>query len=136
MRMRLALWPDEEVRIGDLDPSFAEGAGWVFVAELSGKLIGFVEVQVRRYANGCQSQPVPFLEGIWVDPDFRRRGVGALLIRQVEAAVVAHGYGELGSDALLENTSSHAAHRAWGFDETERVVYFRKLLCPGRRKIP
>lgn len=32
------------------------------------------------------------------------------------------------SDALLENVSSHCMHRGLGFEETERVVYFRKDL--------
>ncbi len=42
--------------------------------------------------------------------------------------MVARGLRELGSDALMDNTASHAAHRAWGFTETERVIYFRKVL--------
>lgn len=33
---------------------------------------------------------------------------------------------ELASDALLENTASHAMHRALGFEEAERVVCFRR----------
>ena len=31
-------------------------------------------------------------------------------------------------DALLDNTASHAMHEALGFEETERVVCFRKSL--------
>jgi aminoglycoside 6'-N-acetyltransferase I len=34
----------------------------------------------------------------------------------------------LASDALLDNGASHAMHRALGFEETERVVFFRKPL--------
>ena len=41
---------------------------------------------------------------------------------------MARGFREIGSDALLDNEASHAAHRDWGFSETERVVYFRKAL--------
>ncbi len=48
------------------------------------------------------------------------------------AAVAAwakeRGLTELASDALLDNSVSHAAHKAIGFEETERVVYFRKRL--------
>jgi aminoglycoside 6'-N-acetyltransferase I len=44
--------------------------------------------------------------------------------------VAARGFSEIGSDALVENNLSHAAHRSWGFSETERVVHFRKLLPP------
>jgi len=74
---------------------------------------------------------VPFLEGIWVEPELRRRGVGRALVDHVEAFVRARGFREIGSDALLGNRASHAAHAAWGFSETERVVYFRKGLDPA-----
>jgi aminoglycoside 6'-N-acetyltransferase I len=74
------------------------------------------------------SQPVPFLEGIFVRPQFRRLGVGARLIAHIEDFVAARGFHELGSDALIDNHESHAAHRGWGFSEMERVVYFRKIL--------
>ena len=40
----------------------------------------------------------------------------------------ARGCRELASDALLDNESSQRAHRALGFKETERVVYFTKKL--------
>jgi aminoglycoside 6'-N-acetyltransferase I len=71
---------------------------------------------------------VPFLEGIFVRPQFRRRGIGARLIAHMEAFLVARGFDEIGSDALIDNHESHAAHCGWGFSETERVVYFRKAL--------
>ena len=38
----------------------------------------------------------------------------------------AEGCTELASDSPIENVVSHAAHRALGFEETERVVYFRR----------
>jgi hypothetical protein len=47
----------------------------------NGKAIGFAQVAVRKYANGCDTQPVAFLERIWVDPQFRRRGIGSRLNR-------------------------------------------------------
>jgi aminoglycoside 6'-N-acetyltransferase I len=42
--------------------------------------------------------------------------------------LLEHGFREVGSDTPIANLPSQAAHRAWGFSETERVVYFRKLL--------
>ncbi len=39
----------------------------------------------------------------------------------------------MGSDTEIENGASQAAHSAWGFCETERVVYFRKLLSLRER---
>lgn len=77
--------------------------------------------------------PVPFLEGIWVKEPLRRQGIGGRLIRHVAALIAANGFHELGSDALIDNIAAHAAHAAWGFSETERVVYFRKhLTAPNR----
>ncbi len=59
---------------------------WAFVATLDGDAVGFAEVAVRKYANGCESQPVPFLEGIWVDPRYRRSGISRRLIAHVGAS--------------------------------------------------
>ena len=38
------------------------------------------------------------------------------------------GCQELASNARLENTDSHEFHRAAGFAETERVVFFLRKL--------
>jgi aminoglycoside 6'-N-acetyltransferase I len=128
--MRGVLWPDEAAAdlAHGIDQILTSG-DWGFVAETrDGMPIGFAEVAIRKYANGCETAPVPFLEGIWVREEFRRQGVSARLIRHVEAFLIARGFTELGSDALIGNLDSHAAHAAWGFSETERVVCFRKSL--------
>jgi aminoglycoside 6'-N-acetyltransferase I len=38
------------------------------------------------------------------------------------------GCTEFASDAALENSVSHNMHRALGFAETQRVVFFKKML--------
>jgi aspartate racemase len=136
--MRGALWPDEtpQAHTDMIDGLLDSGDAWNFVAETrDGRPVGFAEIAIRPYANGCETRPVPFLEGIWVNEQFRRRGIGGRLIQHAEALLWAHGFRELGSDTELDNRASQSAHRAWGFSETERVVYFRKALtvpaCPG-----
>jgi aminoglycoside 6'-N-acetyltransferase I len=134
--IRAELWPDEplDAHQKELEEFLRRGNFWGFVAELSnGDAAGFAEIAVRDYANGCISRPVAFLEEIWVKPQFRRRGIGARLLETAEAFLVARGFTELGSDALIDNRGSQAAHAAWGFTETERVVYFRKCLKQARR---
>jgi len=129
--MRGALWPESSLaaHAQELAEMLGSGEAWGFLAEAAdGAAAGFAEVAIRKYANGCTTRPVPFLEGIWVRAEFRRRGVGARLIAHVGAFAAARGFRELGSDAELDNRISHAAHRGWGFTETERVVYFRKAL--------
>jgi len=91
--------------------------------------IGFAEASLRtEYVVGTNSSPVAFLEGIYVVPEFRGKGVGAELVAVVAEWASGAGCSELASDAVLENQNSHAFHRALGFEETERVVFFRKTL--------
>ena len=129
--MRDALWPggSPEAHAREIDEMLSGGDYWGFVAETGdGVAAGFAELAIRKYANGCTTRPVPFLEGIWVKAEFRRQGVGARLVEHIEAFAAARGFREIGSDADIDNRVSHAAHAAWGFSETERVVYFRKPL--------
>jgi aminoglycoside 6'-N-acetyltransferase I len=130
-RMRRLLWPDESARGHDdaIDEILNAKDAWGFIAEAADDApLGFAEISIRKAANGCESQPVPFLEGIWVESRSRRRRVGARLIAHIEAFLTARGFRELGSDSLIENQAAHEAHARWGFSETERVVYFRKPL--------
>jgi aminoglycoside 6'-N-acetyltransferase I len=129
--MRRLLWPDETARGHDaaIDEILNAKDAWGFIAEAADiEPLGFAEISIRKAANGCESQPVPFLEGIWVEARSRRRRVGARLIAHIEAFLMARGFRELGSDSLIENEGAHEAHARWGFSETERVVYFRKPL--------
>ena len=133
LELRLMLWPDssreehaaEMARVAE-DP-FRFGQ---FVArDDAGARLGFAEVSLRTdYVNGTESSPVDFIEGLYVLPHARRQGVAGAMMKEIVAWARARGCKELASDALLENTGSHAMHAALGFNETERVVYFRRLL--------
>ena len=126
-RMRTALWPDHtEI---DMAAWLARGDTAVLVAERGrGALCGFAEVGERSYADGCNTSPVAYLEGWYVDPDVRRRSIGTQLVHAVEAWARARGYRELASDTQLENLISQAAHQRLGFEEAERSVLYRKAL--------
>lgn len=134
LEMRHALWPDhpkEELRAEMAELAADERAAAFIARDRGGAPLGFVEAFIRPFANGCDSRPVPFLEGIWIDPAARRHGIGRWLITAIESWAAQRGFVELGSDALLDNAASHAAHAGWGFAETERVVHFRKMLAPA-----
>jgi aminoglycoside 6'-N-acetyltransferase I len=94
-----------------------------------GSAVGFVEASKRiDYVNGTNSSPVAFLEGLYVAPSSRRQGIARALVDSVVKWALDEGCSELASDSLLDNTAAHAAHSALGFEETERVVYFRRTL--------
>jgi aminoglycoside 6'-N-acetyltransferase I len=71
----------------------------------------------------------PFVvKGWYVDPDVGRRGVGRALVEAAEAWARSMGCRQMASDAELWNTISHQAHGALGYQETARVVTFKKDL--------
>ena len=91
---------------------------------------GFLELNVRNYAEGSRANRVPYIEGWFVTADLRGRGHGKQLIETAEQWALKNGYNELASDAELENEASIAAHKALGFTEVDRVVCFIKQLQP------
>jgi aminoglycoside 6'-N-acetyltransferase I len=100
----------------------------VFLAVSStNEALGFAEAAVRHdYVNGCDTSPVLFLEGIYVVRDARRQGIARALCEAIERWGAEHACAEFASDCQIDNVSSQALHRALGFEETERVVFFRK----------
>lgn len=133
LALREMLWPDstredhavEMARVAEDPFRF----GQFLARDGAGARLGFAEVSLRTdYVNGTESSPVAFIEGLFVLPHARRRGVAGALMAEVVAWARARGCRELASDALLDNIGSHAMHAALGFAETERVVYFRRLL--------
>jgi aminoglycoside 6'-N-acetyltransferase I len=93
-------------------------------------LLGFAEVAVRTdFVNGCEHRPALFLEGIFVRPEHRGRGVARALCDAAANWGLEQGCREFASDVYIDDHDSLAAHRGLGFEETERVVYFRKPLA-------
>jgi aminoglycoside 6'-N-acetyltransferase I len=138
LRMRMALWPDADpgeeraviqqflsttphVSIPSLDAAYVcERPG--------GGLCGLVEVSIRPYVDGCQTNGVGYLEAWYVDPDFRGRGIGRSLVGAAEDWARSQGCQEMASDTDLDNLDSQAAHHRLGYTETGRIVQFSKVL--------
>jgi aminoglycoside 6'-N-acetyltransferase I len=135
VRLRDALWPGF---LADHDAETREyfekrlDAPIVFVAETDDSVVGFLELDFRKYAPGCTSSPVPFIEGWYVEAGRQRRGIGRALVAAAEAFALASGHREIASDAGMENAAGIAAHRALGYEEVERVVSFRRVLRAHR----
>jgi len=130
LEMRRTLWPDPEYD----DQEFNQHIDGLlerqhaFIALDGEESVGFAEVSLRPYAEGCKSSPVAFLEGWFVKEHARGRGFGRALVQRVEQWGLEQGCTELGSDTLLEWEGSHRAHAQVGFEEVERLVVFRKSL--------
>ena len=128
LRMRKALWPDEqherEIEVflgGDVEEVF-------FAERPGGGLCGFLEARLRSHADGCDSTPVGYIEGWFVDEDMRRCGVGRALVEAAEAWARSRGCRQMASDAVLGNEVSIQAHGALGYEDIGRIVQFKKDL--------
>jgi len=129
--MRQGLWPnpDLQAQLADMDAWLSAPDTVVLVVpRIESGLAGFAELGTRSVAESCESSPVAFLEGWYVDPDVRRQGVGTALIRAAEVWAREMGFMELASDTQLANLESQLAHAALGFVEVERLVAYRKVL--------
>jgi aminoglycoside 6'-N-acetyltransferase I len=132
--LRYALWPWEDVDDHTEEAAELYLAGHpdraAFVAlDDAGDVIAFAEATLRRdYVEGCVTSPVVFLEGVYVKPEARKSGVARALADAVADWGRAQGCTEYASNALLDNDDSHKFHAAIGFEETERVVFFKREL--------
>ena len=136
-QMFAALWPSTTAEEhGNEARSIVDGTAkltmpiTVLVAEAENEgVVGFVEVDLRSHADGCDpAQPVGYVEGWYVEENFRLAGVGAKLIAAAEEWARGFGCVEMGSDALIENEASQRAHAALGYEVVDRCVHLRKKL--------
>ncbi len=131
LRMRLLLWPDhKEVELlQEMELILADPLTPVFVLERpEGGLGGFLEAGTRKYADGCETSPVGYIEGWFVDADLRAQGFGGALVRRAEEWARSLGLKEMGSDTWIDNEVSIRAHLGLGYKDVERVVHFAKTL--------
>jgi aminoglycoside 6'-N-acetyltransferase I len=131
IRLRMILWDhltaeDLEDDVHELlsDPERAV----IVAVRPDGCLAGFLEASLRKYADGCETSPVGYIEGWCVDEDVRGNGVGASLVRAAEDWARGLGCEEMASDTWLDNEGSIEAHKKLGYEEAERLVHFAKWL--------
>ncbi|MGH9949493.1 MAG: aminoglycoside 6'-N-acetyltransferase [Pyrinomonadaceae bacterium] len=132
LRLRKQLWDatnDADHRSEMVDIIDHPDSQFVLVAEHeAGNLIGFLEVSIRPFVEDCVSDHVGYLEGWYVEPQFRGHGIGRELVRIAENWAREKGCEEMASDAELGNDISLSAHQNLGYVETSRLVHLRKEL--------
>ncbi len=130
--MRRLLWDDcpDDQQVREMAEILESESETVFLAErLEGGPCGFLEAAIRPWAIGCEPRAVGYIEGWYVDEDVRREGVGRALVEAAEEWARSKGCRQMASDAELWNGVSHQAHGALGYEETARLVLFRKDLA-------
>lgn len=132
LALRKGLWPETPLDVLGAERAeiLADPAhqGVLVIPATGGGLLGFVEVSLRDWAEGCSTRGVGYLEAWYVVPTRRGQGLGRALVAAAGAWARARGASEMASDADLVNETSHAAHAALGFAEVARIVLYRKPL--------
>lgn len=130
-KMAVKLWPEHTTE--ELEKEFegiiGGGKSAVFLLVLEEQPVGFAQCQLRNdYVEGTDSSPVGYLEGIFIEQDFRRKGHARELLAACEDWARNQGCTEFASDCELENRDSLAFHLNMGFAEANRVICFTKKL--------
>jgi aminoglycoside 6'-N-acetyltransferase I len=133
--MRARLWPEappddlaREARAHAAGQSALIAAVWTAREADDRPPAGFIEISIRAFSDGCDSMPVPHVEGWYVEPFARGRGLGRELMLAAEHWSRLRGFHEIASDTEVHNEASQRAHRACGFQEVERLVKYCKVI--------
>lgn len=132
LRLRKLLWEgasNEEHQAEMLDIFEHHDTQLVLVAEIGkGKLVGFLEASIRPFVEDCHSDHVGYLEGWFIESNYRQHGIGKKLVKSAEQWAKSHGCEEMASDSEIGNNLSVIAHSKLGYEETSRLIHWRKEL--------
>jgi aminoglycoside 6'-N-acetyltransferase I len=132
LALRMSLWPetDEPEHRKEMAMMLSDEERFAVCVcqDPHGELVGFAEVSLRSWAEGCQSSPVGYLEGWFVAKHARRQGIGGRLVAAAEDWARSRGCTEMASDTELANRVSEAAHLRLGYRIAAKVTAFHKRL--------
>ena len=113
-----------------LQESFVLKRNRVLIAKTAeGKGVGFSIFSIRTdYVEGAEQSPTCYLEGIFVDPDYRNNGISKQFIQLGEKWCKEQGCTQLGSDTWLSDKGAQAFHKQVGFWEEDKLVHFLKKI--------
>ena len=100
-----------------------------FLCQDGEKNVGFAQCQLRHdYVEGTESSPVGYLEGVYMEPEYRLQGCARALLHACENWSKEMGCREFASDCELINQESLQFHLRAGFAEANRIICFVKGL--------
>ncbi len=105
-----------------------ETDGKVFVAEVDGRLAGFVSVRARVLKRQLEEREYEYayIADLVVLPQYRGRGLGRALLQRAEDYAVQQGATLLRIAVLAKNEVARNLYKQFGFEE--RVVELSKNL--------
>ena len=130
-KLAVQMWT--EATIQDLIEEFSDlikkEDGQIFLKYDQDRPVGFAQCGLRYdYVEGTETSPVGYLEGIFIEEEYRRKGYAKELLSECEKWAKEKGCKEFASDCEIDNDSSVGFHMALGFAEANRIICFTKAL--------
>ena len=130
-KMAVQMWDSHS--IDELEKEFLETLNdekaAFFIKYANDLPVGFAQCGLRTdYVKGTESSPVGYLEGVFIEADYRKSGYAKELLLACRQWAKNMGCTEFASDCELDNSVSLQFHLAMGFDEANRIICFRKRL--------
>ncbi len=129
-KLAIQMWHNNS--IDGLEADFVDymnNDGAIFVAYDNGTAVAFAQCGFRHdYVEGTETSPVGYLEGVFVEEGYRRRGVARSLVSECRMFAKEQGCTEFASDCELSNEESLKFHLKLGFEEANRIICFTKKL--------
>ena len=129
-KLAIQMWDDNSVDSLEADfVDYMNNSGAIFIARNDNIAIGFAQCGFRHdYVEGTETSPVGYLEGVFVEADYRRQGVAKELVNVCQIFAKEQGCIEFASDCELDNVESLQFHLKMGFEEANRIICFTKKL--------
>lgn len=112
---------------GYLRARLGDGSSVVFIARSpSGKALGFTQL----YATFCsvEAAPILVLYDLFVDPEYRRIGVGKTLMNRAQAHAIDSGSARIDLETAIDNNNAQQLYEALGYvRDTEFYKYSLSL---------
>lgn len=130
-KLAINMWEDNSIE--GLTEEFIEliekDDAQIFIKFVENKAVGFAQCQLRYdYVEGTENSPVGYLEGIFVEKEYRGQGYAKELLSECQKWAKEKGCLEFASDCELDNATSLKFHIAMGFEEANRIICFTKKL--------
>ena len=106
-------------RISNLD----KGREKVFVAEVNGIVAGYVHAE--RYQT-LYFEPMINILGLAVSAEFRRRGIGRMLLKHAERWANEEGIHKIRLNSGGSRKEAHSFYRAMGYSNEKEQIRFIK----------
>jgi GNAT superfamily N-acetyltransferase len=108
---------------GRLAVALADGDRSVFVAEVDGRMAGWIDVVERR---PLQEDRTAEIGGLVVTGGLQRTGVGRVLVAAAERWAGGRALASITVRSRSTRAGAHAFYRSLGFDDVKTSLVFRK----------